>query len=100
MQGAVDIQIIETGDPGAGGAAADSRLAPDTEVLGGWDGKNARAYPIEALAKAGVIHDQIDGGLPRIVLWYSATRTAAAFHQPWGTSGIQGDAGWIFGLDP
>jgi hypothetical protein len=79
---------------------ADPRLAPDTEVLGVWDGKNARAYPIDALAKAGVIHDQIDGSLPQIVFWYAATKTAAAYHQPWGTSGIKGDAGWIFSVDP
>jgi hypothetical protein len=32
--------------------------------------------------------------------WPAPTRTAAAFHQPWGTSGIQGDAGWVFTIDP
>ncbi|HSU67366.1 MAG TPA: DUF3179 domain-containing (seleno)protein, partial [Tepidisphaeraceae bacterium] len=78
----------------------DPRLAPDTEVLGVFDGKNARAYPIDVLAKAGVIHDQVEGGSPRVVLWYAATRTAAAYHQPWGTSGIRGDAGWTFSIDP
>jgi len=26
--------------------------------------------------------------------------TVVAYHQPWGTSGIKGDAGWIFRLDP
>jgi hypothetical protein len=87
-------------DSVASRAAPDPRLPPDTEVLGVWDGKNARAYPIDMLAKAGVIHDQIEGGSPRIVLWYAATHTAAAYHQPWGTSGIQGDAGWISSLDP
>ncbi|HEX5245416.1 MAG TPA: DUF3179 domain-containing (seleno)protein, partial [Tepidisphaeraceae bacterium] len=87
-------------DSVASRGAVDRRLAPDTEVLGVWDGKNARAYPIDALAKAGVIHDQIEGGPPFIVLWYATTRTAAAYHQPWGTSGIQGDAGWIFSIDP
>ena len=58
-----------------------------------------RAYPLDALEKTGVIHDQAEGK-PRIVLWYAPTRTAAAFHQPWGTSGIQGDAGWVFSIDP
>ena len=80
-------------------APADARLPADTLVLGVWDGTNARAYPLDALEKTGVIHDLAEGN-PRIVLWYAPTRTAAAFHQPWGTSGIQGDAGWVFTMDP
>jgi hypothetical protein len=67
-------------------------------VLGVWDGKRARAYPLDALEKAGVIHDTADGQ-PRILLWYGATRTAAAYRQPWGTSGLAGDVGWIFHVD-
>jgi hypothetical protein len=78
---------------------ADPRLPAEAMVLGVWDGTRARAYPLEALQKLGVIHDLADGK-PRIVLWYAPTRTAAAFHQPWGTSGIKGDAGWIFSIDP
>ena len=96
----IDLPTGLNSDSVASRGPADPRLAPDTEVLGVWDGKNARAYPIEVLDKAGVIHDQIDGGQPRIVLWYSATKTAAAYHQPWGTSGLRGDAGWVFNLDP
>ena len=53
---------------------------------------------MEALEKAGVVHDLAEGK-PRVILWYAPTRTAAAFHQPWGTSGIKGDAGWIFRVD-
>jgi len=36
------------------------------------------------------------------VSWYISKLfiTAAAYHQPWGTSGIKGDAGWIFKVDP
>jgi len=78
---------------------ADPRLPADTTVLGVWDGTQARAYPLDALEKAGVIHDMAEGK-PRVILWYAPTRTAAAFHQPWGTSGIKGDAGWIFRVDP
>src|SRR5262249_54714455 len=52
----------------------------------------------DLLEKAGVIHDTAYG-LPRVVLWYGPTRTAAAYRQPWGTSGVQGDAGWIFRVD-
>jgi hypothetical protein len=77
---------------------ADGRLPADTMVLGVWDGKEARAYPLDLLEKAGVIHDPA-AGRPRVVLWYGPTRTAAAYHQPWGTSGLQGDAGWIFHVD-
>jgi hypothetical protein len=79
--------------------AADARLPADTMVLGVWDGKHARAYPLDALEKAGMIHDTADGE-PRLVLWYGATRTAAAYRQPWGTSGLRGDAGWVFSVDP
>jgi hypothetical protein len=77
----------------------DGRLPADTMVLGVWDGQQARAYPIELLEKAGVIHDMANGQ-PRLVFWYRPTRTAAAYRQPWGTSGLQGDAGWIFTVDP
>ncbi len=67
-------------------------------VLGVWDGKHARAYPLDVLEKAGVIHDTAKGQ-PRLVLWYGPTRTAAAYRQPFGTSGLKGDAGWIFRVD-
>jgi hypothetical protein len=77
---------------------ADGRLPADTMVLGVWDGTHARAYPLDALEKAGVIHETADGQ-PRLVLWYGPTRTAAAYRQPFGTSGLQGDAGWIFSVD-
>lgn len=96
----IELPVDLNHDSVASRGAVDRRLAPDTMVLGVWDGKNARAYPLESLAKEGVIHDQIEGGPPFIVLWYANTRTAAAYHQPWGTSGIQGDAGWIFSIDP
>ena len=76
----------------------DPRLPADTMVLGVWDGTRARAYPLDGLEKACVIHDLAEGK-PRIVLWYAPMRTAAAYHQPWGTSGIKGDAGWIFKVD-
>jgi hypothetical protein len=76
----------------------DDRLPADTMVLGVWDGKHARAYPLDALEKAGVIHDNANGQ-PRLIFWYGPTRTAAAYRQPWGTSGLQGDAGWVFSVD-
>jgi hypothetical protein len=77
----------------------DERLPADALVLGVWDGTQARAYPLDILAEAGVIHDTA-GDRARVVFWYGPTRTAAAYRQPWGTSGLQGDAGWIFRVDP
>jgi hypothetical protein len=56
---------------------SDDRLPADTLVLGVSDGKKARAYPLEALAKAGIIREEVDGR-PWVVLWYGPTRTAAA----------------------
>jgi hypothetical protein len=78
---------------------ADGRLPADTMVLGVWDGKQARAYPLDVLEKAGVIQETANGQ-PRVVLWYGPTRTAAAYRQPFGTSGLAGDAGWVFKVDP
>ncbi|HVA49678.1 MAG TPA: DUF3179 domain-containing (seleno)protein [Pirellulales bacterium] len=94
----VDLPGQVNGDSRKSRPPVDGRLPADTMVLGVWDGKQARAYPLDALEKAGVIHDTADGR-PRIVFWYGPTRTAAAYHQPWGTSGLQGDAGWIFRVD-
>ena len=79
-------------------APLDQRLPADTQVLGVWDGHHPRAYPLDILEKTGVIHDLADGQ-PRVIFWYGPTRTAVAYRQPWGTSGLSGDAGWIFHLD-
>lgn len=76
----------------------DTRLPADAMVLGVWDGSRARAYPLDELAKVGVVHETFDDQ-PRLVLWYDATKTAAAFRQPFGTSGIQGDFGWVFSVE-
>src|SRR5262249_5881104 len=57
---------------------ADGRLPADTAVLGVWTGKSARAFPVPALAKAGLIAETIDGG-KCVVLWQPKTNTAAAY---------------------
>ena len=57
---------------------ADRRLAAEMEILGVVDGTQARAYPLKALAKAGLIRESIDGK-ERVVLWYAPTRTAVAY---------------------
>jgi hypothetical protein len=56
----------------------DPRLRPAEEVLGVWTGTTARAYPVAALAKAGVVAEVV-GGEPAVVFWEPATRTAAAY---------------------
>ena len=94
----VDLPTEENDDSRKSRGPVDGRLPADALVLGVWDGQQARAYPLEALKKAGVIHDVADGR-PRLVLWYEPTQTAAAYRQPWGTSGLAGDAGWIFSVD-
>jgi hypothetical protein len=58
--------------------SADDRLPADTMVLGVWTGKDARAYPIEALVKTGFIEEKINGE-PCYVLWQPKTNTAAAY---------------------
>jgi hypothetical protein len=58
--------------------AVDGRLAEATPVLGVVQGKQARAYPQELLARRGLVTDELDGE-PAVVLWEPATRTAAAY---------------------
>ena len=59
-------------------AKTDDRLPADSLVLGVANGKDTRAYPLEALAKAGILQEEV-GGKPWVVLWYGPTRTAAAY---------------------
>jgi hypothetical protein len=56
----------------------DPRLKPDAMVLGVQDGRLSRAYPVEKLAKEGLLHDTLT--FPLVVLWDAATRTAAAYY--------------------
>jgi hypothetical protein len=55
---------------------ADRRLPADTPLLGVFHGGQARAYPLEALAKAGLVRDPL-AGRDCVVLWNGPTRTAA-----------------------
>jgi hypothetical protein len=59
-------------------AKVDGPLDGEGRVLGVAHGKHARAYPLDALAKAGIIRDQV-GGENCVVLWYEPTHTAAAY---------------------
>jgi hypothetical protein len=57
---------------------ADSRLPADTLVLGVADGGEARAYPLDTLAKSRLTHDSLDGKTV-VILWNGPTQTAAAY---------------------
>jgi hypothetical protein len=57
---------------------ADKRLPADTPVLGVFHGGAARAYPLETLAKAGLVRDRL-AGHDCVVLWHGPTKTAAAY---------------------
>ena len=59
-------------------ARTDGRLPAEAFVLGVSHGKHARAYPLETLAKARILHDKV-GGQAWVILWYGPTRTAAAY---------------------
>jgi hypothetical protein len=56
----------------------DKRLPSTTPILGVVEGEHARAYPVDLLARVGLLHDTMDGR-PRLLLWYGPTRTAAAY---------------------
>jgi hypothetical protein len=57
---------------------ADRRLPEETPILGVVEGTSARAYPLEMLAKSGVLREDVEGR-SRVVMWYGSTRTAAAY---------------------
>lgn len=57
---------------------SDPRLAPQTGVLGVWTGKAARAYPLAALEKSGIVIDRVDNE-PLAILWEPKTHSAAAY---------------------
>jgi hypothetical protein len=74
----VDLPTTINDDSKKSRIAADERLPADRPVLGVAEGKVSKAYPLDAVAKAGLIEDKIDG-LPFIVLWEGSTKTAVAF---------------------
>jgi len=60
-------------------ATLDKRLAADSEVLGLSLGNLQKAYPLELLPKIGGVLPDAIAGQKIVVLWYPATRTAAAY---------------------
>ncbi len=59
--------------------AADKRLPGETDVLGVLAGGQARAYPLDSVAKAGLVRDKL-GDRDLVILWQPGTRTAVAYH--------------------
>lgn len=74
----VELPAAEHPDSVKSRGTPDPRLKADEEVFGVWSGKTARAYPVAALDRAGVVTEDLDGGR-LVVLWESKTRTAAAY---------------------
>src|SRR5262249_32758919 len=74
----VDLPAAANADSLRSRGPADPRLPADTPVLGVSEGEQARAYPLEAVGKTGLVHDTLDGQ-PVVVLWHGPTRTAAAY---------------------
>jgi hypothetical protein len=59
-------------------AQGDKRLPADTFVLGVHYDKHTRAYPLESLAKVGLLRERV-GEDDWVILWYAPTGTAAAY---------------------
>ncbi len=74
----VDLPAAANKDAEASRGPADERLPAAEPVLGVWTGKAARAYPIAAVSKAGLIADEIDGQ-KCLILWQPKTKTASAY---------------------
>jgi hypothetical protein len=74
----VDLPAAPSKDALSSRGPVDKRVPADAAVLGVWTGRSARAYPIDAIAKAGMITEDIDGK-HCVVLWQSKTKTASAY---------------------
>lgn len=71
------------GEPSADAASTrapiDDRLPAEAPVIGLSLGEQAKAYPLEAVEKAGGLLADKLGGQPVVVFWYPATRAAAIY---------------------
>jgi len=56
----------------------DSRLPAETLVLGVAVDKQSKAYPLDAIAKPGLLRDELDGKSV-VILWHEPTRCAVAY---------------------
>lgn len=74
----VELSTEPNADARKSRAASDPRLPDETPVLGVFADKSSRAYPLDALGRAGLVQEAVDGQ-ERVILWYAPTRTASAF---------------------
>jgi hypothetical protein len=74
---AVDIPAADNLDSVRSRRVPDTRRIAVERVFGVWTGTAARAYPLDDLARAGLISDDIGG--PLIVLWEPTTKAVAAY---------------------
>ena len=74
----VELPEKVSGDSVKSRIRTDSRLPAEALVFGVAQGKNARAYTVEKLARTRLLSETI-AGQERVVLWYEPTKTAAAF---------------------
>jgi Protein of unknown function (DUF3179) len=74
----VELPAESNAESGKSRGPSDKRLADDAMVFGVFDGKSTRAYPLDALAKSGLVREEIEGQ-PRVIVWYGPTKTAAAY---------------------
>src|SRR5260370_21670196 len=72
----VELPAAANKDAQASRGPADKLLPTDTPVLGVWTGRSARAYPLDVLAKAGLIAEEI-GGRKNGSLWPPKTKAAS-----------------------
>jgi hypothetical protein len=74
----VELSAKPNEDSGKSRGQVDKRLPEDKAVLGVVAGKTIRAYPLDEIAKVGLIREEVDEK-PRVVLWYGPTKTAVAY---------------------
>jgi hypothetical protein len=74
----VNLTTAENSDAVQSRNKLDSRMKENDLVLGAWLQNVARAYPIDVLAKHGILKDTV-AGKAVVVLWEPRTRTAAAY---------------------
>jgi Protein of unknown function (DUF3179) len=74
----MELSTAVNGDSQKSRVPSDKRLEAEREIFGVIDRGKPRAYPVDALASAGLINEK-DDGESRVVLWYEPTHTAAAY---------------------
>ena len=74
----IELPAGENADSVKSRTKVDPRAQAESEVLGVWAKKSARAYPIAMLEKSGLVKEDLDGEA-LVVLWEPKTKTASAY---------------------